>query len=51
MDAWTRGAAVVAPLRRPSRILHGTAHDVLMAAPGLGDYFRADGVIPPPAQA
>lgn len=28
------------------RILHGTAHDVLMAAPGLGDYFRAAGVIP-----
>ena len=28
--------------RRP---LHGTAHDVLMAAPGLGDYFRAVGVI------
>jgi 1-acyl-sn-glycerol-3-phosphate acyltransferase len=28
------------------RILHGTAHDVLMAAPVLGDYFRAVGVIP-----
>ncbi|TFV64662.1 UNVERIFIED_ORG: acyltransferase family protein [Bacillus sp. AZ43] len=28
-----------------ARILHGTAHDVLMAAPGLGDYFRAVGVI------
>ena len=27
------------------RVLHGTAHDVLMAAPGLGDYFRAVGVI------
>jgi 1-acyl-sn-glycerol-3-phosphate acyltransferase len=27
------------------RFLHGTAHDVLMAAPGLGDYFRAVGVI------
>ncbi|WP_209313972.1 lysophospholipid acyltransferase family protein [Blastococcus sp. TF02A-35] len=27
------------------RTLHGTAHDVLMAAPGLGDYFRAVGVI------
>src|SRR3954465_6399165 len=23
--------------------LHATAHDVLMAAPGLGDYFRAMG--------
>jgi 1-acyl-sn-glycerol-3-phosphate acyltransferase len=29
--------------RRP---LHGTAHDVLMAAPGLGDWFRAMGVVP-----
>ena len=28
------------------RVLHGTAHDVLMAAPGLGDYFRQCGVIP-----
>jgi 1-acyl-sn-glycerol-3-phosphate acyltransferase len=28
------------------RILHGTAHDVLMALPGLGDFFRASGVIP-----
>ena len=27
------------------RFLHGTAHDVLMASPGLGDYFRAVGVI------
>jgi 1-acyl-sn-glycerol-3-phosphate acyltransferase len=27
------------------RFLHGTAHDVLMATPGLGDYFRAVGVI------
>ena len=27
-------------------ILHGTAHDVLMAAPGLGDYFRLLGVLP-----
>ncbi len=27
------------------RILHGTAHDVLMAAPGLRDWFRAVGVI------
>jgi 1-acyl-sn-glycerol-3-phosphate acyltransferase len=27
------------------RVLHGTAHDVLMAAPGLGDYFRLVGVI------
>ena len=28
------------------RILHGTAHDVLMTAPLLGDYFKASGVIP-----
>ena len=28
------------------RPLHGTAHDVLMALPGLGHYFRSAGVIP-----
>jgi 1-acyl-sn-glycerol-3-phosphate acyltransferase len=28
------------------RVLHGTAHDGLMAAPGLGDYMRAAGTIP-----
>jgi 1-acyl-sn-glycerol-3-phosphate acyltransferase len=28
------------------RVLHPTAHDVLMATPGLGDYFRQVGVIP-----
>jgi 1-acyl-sn-glycerol-3-phosphate acyltransferase len=28
------------------RILHGTAHDVLMASPGLGDYFKLMGVLP-----
>jgi 1-acyl-sn-glycerol-3-phosphate acyltransferase len=45
MDAWTfvfgwwlRFGA--------ERVLHPTAHDVLMAAPGLGDYFRQVGVIP-----
>ena len=27
------------------RFLHGTAHDVLLTLPGLGDYFRASGVI------
>jgi len=45
MDAWT----LVHSWQRHfegQRILHGTAHDVLMAAPGLGDYFRAVGVIP-----
>jgi 1-acyl-sn-glycerol-3-phosphate acyltransferase len=33
------------------RILHSTAHDVLRAAPGLGDYFKAMGVLPPGAKA
>jgi 1-acyl-sn-glycerol-3-phosphate acyltransferase len=28
------------------RILHGTAHDALMAAPLIGRYFRAMGVLP-----
>lgn len=46
MDAWT---VALQWWRRfgDERILHGTAHDVLMAAPGLGDYFRAMSVIPP----
>ncbi|MGP0050496.1 MAG: 1-acyl-sn-glycerol-3-phosphate acyltransferase [Solirubrobacteraceae bacterium] len=45
IDAWT---FVYAWWRRfgSERVLHGTAHDVLMAAPGLGDYFRQVGVIP-----
>ena len=45
MDAWT---LVFAWWRRfgTERVLHATAHDVLMAAPGLGDYFRQVGVIP-----
>jgi len=45
MDAWT---FVAAWWRRfgTERVLHATAHDVLMAAPGLGDYFRQVGVIP-----
>jgi len=30
-----------------TRSLHGTAHDVLMNAPGLGRYFRRLGVISP----
>jgi 1-acyl-sn-glycerol-3-phosphate acyltransferase len=45
MDAWT----LVHAWQRyfdGKRILHGTAHDVLMATPGLGDYFKAVGVIP-----
>ena len=45
MDAWT---FVAAWWRRfgTERVLHATAHDVLMATPGLGDYFRQAGVIP-----
>jgi 1-acyl-sn-glycerol-3-phosphate acyltransferase len=45
MDAWT---FVFDWWRRfgSERVLHPTAHDVLMAAPGLGDYFRQAGVIP-----
>jgi 1-acyl-sn-glycerol-3-phosphate acyltransferase len=45
MDAWT---LVFDWWRRfgAERVLHATAHDVLMAAPGLGDYFRHCGVIP-----
>lgn len=45
IDAWV---FVAAWDRRfgEDRILHGTAHDVLMTAPLLGDYFKASGVIP-----
>ena len=45
MDAWT---FVFDWWRRfgTERVLHATAHDVLMATPGLGDYFRLTGVIP-----
>jgi 1-acyl-sn-glycerol-3-phosphate acyltransferase len=44
MDAWTLVNAWHDHFegRRP---LHGTAHDVLMATPGLGDWFRAMGVV------
>jgi 1-acyl-sn-glycerol-3-phosphate acyltransferase len=45
MDAWTLCAAWWRKYKG-QRILHGTAHDVLMALPGLGNYFRAVGVIP-----
>ena len=45
MDAWSLVEAWGRHFG-DERILHGTAHDVLMAAPGLGDYFRAAGVIP-----
>ena len=45
MDAWT---FVFGWWLRfgTERVLHPTAHDVLMAAPVLGDYFRQVGVIP-----
>src|SRR6202167_1711086 len=44
-DAWTVG---VQWWRRfgQSRPLHGTAHDALMALPGVGAYFRRMGVLP-----
>jgi 1-acyl-sn-glycerol-3-phosphate acyltransferase len=44
-DAWTVG---IQWWRRfgTSRVLHGTAHDALMAAPLIGDYFRRMGVLP-----
>ena len=45
MDAWTLCAQWWRRYRG-RRTLHGTAHDVLMALPGLGNYFRAVGVIP-----
>jgi 1-acyl-sn-glycerol-3-phosphate acyltransferase len=50
MDAWT---VFFQWYRRfgDERILHGTAHDVLRASPGLGDYFNAMGVLPPTREA
>lgn len=44
-DAWTVG---VQWWRRfgQDRLLHGTAHDALMAIPLIGRYFRAMGVLP-----
>ena len=44
MDAWTLVNAWWTHFEG-RRLLHGTAHDVLLASPGLGDYFRAVGVI------
>jgi 1-acyl-sn-glycerol-3-phosphate acyltransferase len=44
MDAWTLVNAWWTHFEG-RRLLHGTAHDLLMAAPGLGDYFRAVGVL------
>jgi len=45
MDAWTLCAEWYRHFHG-RRVLHGTAHDVLMAMPGLGAYFRNAGVIP-----
>src|SRR5215212_10499349 len=44
-EAWTIG---IHWWRRfgNERPLHGTAHDALMAAPGIGGYFRKMGVLP-----
>ena len=46
MDAWT---VIMAWWRQfgETRSLHGTAHDVLMNAPVLGEYFRRLGAISP----
>ncbi len=44
-DAWTVGAAWWRHFGE-SRTLHGTAHDALMASPGIGWYFRRMGVLP-----
>lgn len=44
-DAWTVGVQWWRHFGG-SRIMHGTAHDALMAAPLIGHYFRAMGVLP-----
>ncbi|KUH79982.1 MULTISPECIES: lysophospholipid acyltransferase family protein [unclassified Mycobacterium] len=44
MDAWTLVHSFYRHFEG-RRALHGTAHDVLMSAPLLGDYFKAVGVI------
>jgi 1-acyl-sn-glycerol-3-phosphate acyltransferase len=44
-DAWTVGVQWWRRFGR-SRPLHGTAHDALMALPGVGAYFRRMGVRP-----
>jgi 1-acyl-sn-glycerol-3-phosphate acyltransferase len=44
-DAWTVGIQWWRHFG-DERVLHGTAHDALMAAPGIGRYFRAMGVLP-----
>jgi 1-acyl-sn-glycerol-3-phosphate acyltransferase len=44
-DAWTVGIAWWRHFGE-ERILHGTAHDALMATPVIGTYFRKVGVLP-----
>src|SRR4051795_13120318 len=44
-DAWTVGIQWWRHFG-DERTLHGTAHDALMAAPGIGGYFRKMGVLP-----
>ena len=44
-DAWTVGIQWWRHFGE-ERPLHGTAHDALMAAPGVGTYFRKMGVLP-----
>jgi 1-acyl-sn-glycerol-3-phosphate acyltransferase len=44
-DAWTIGIQWWRHFGR-ERPLHGTAHDALMALPGVGAYFRRMGVLP-----
>jgi 1-acyl-sn-glycerol-3-phosphate acyltransferase len=44
-DAWTVGIQWWRHFG-DERTLHGTAHDALMAAPLIGDYFRRMGVLP-----
>jgi 1-acyl-sn-glycerol-3-phosphate acyltransferase len=44
-DAWTVGVQWWRHFGE-ERILHGTAHDLLMAMPGIGAYFRSMGVLP-----
>jgi 1-acyl-sn-glycerol-3-phosphate acyltransferase len=44
-DAWTVGFQWWRHFGE-ERILHGTAHDALMATPGVGTYFRKMGVLP-----
>jgi len=44
-DAWTVGVQWWRHFG-DQRVLHGTAHDALMAAPLIGSYFRKMGVLP-----